>query len=157
MTLLEYEIAASTSPAERSGYYDLMALAGEIHREYFSTFPRLSIRWGHRVSRKTRRSIRLGSYDHRNSEIRIHPSLDVQRVPRFFVQSIIYHEYLHHVLGPAHNRRFHHHERSYRYHRESKEWLKRNLFLLLGRRAKARVARTVNPIAPVPQFQLTLF
>jgi len=157
MRLLEQELAASTSSPERPGYYDIAALAGEIHREYFSSYPRLSIRWGHRVSRKSRRSIRLGSYDHRSAEIRIHPSLDVPRVPRFFIQSIIYHEYLHHVLGPAHNRRFHHHERSYRYHRESKEWLKRNLFVLLGRRAKARAARTVTPIAPLPQFQLLLF
>jgi len=155
--LLEQELISSTSSAERSGRYDLTALAGEIHREYFPTFPRLAIRWGQRVSRKTRRSIRLGSYDHRFAEIRIHPSLDAQRVPRFFIQSIIYHEYLHHVLGPAHNRRFHHHERSYRYHRESKEWLKRNLFVLLGRRGKARPARNVTPIVVVPQFQLPLF
>lgn len=157
MMLLEQAPAASISSAERPGYYDLISLAGEIHREYFSSIPRLSIRWGHRVSRKTRRSIRLGSYDHRSAEIRIHRSLDIPRVPRFFIQSIIYHEYLHHLLGPAHNRRFHHHERSYRYHRESREWLKRNLFVLLGRRAKARPARTVTPIAVVPQFQLPLF
>lgn len=155
--LLEQASAAPASTAERSGYYDLMALAGEIHREYFSGIPRLAIRWGHRVSRKSRRSIRLGSYDHRSAEIRIHPSLDLPRVPRFFIQSIIYHEYLHHVLGPAHNHRFHHHERSYRYHRESKEWLKRNLFVLLGRRARARPARAFTPIAVVQQVQLPLF
>lgn len=155
--VLEQELAAGTSVSARSGYYDLIALAGEIHREYFPGIPRISIRWGHRVSRKTRRSIRLGSYDHRSAEIRVHPSLDVPRVPRFFIQSIIFHEYLHHVLGPAHNRRFHHHERSYRYHRESKEWLKRNLFVLLGRRARSRATRAVIAIFAPPQFQLPLF
>jgi len=46
------------------------------------------------------------------------------------------------MLGPSHNRRFHSHERKFRYHRESKEWIRRNLFLLLGRRARrAGIAR----------------
>ena len=52
---------------------------------------------------------------------------------------MIHHEYLHHVLGANHNRRFHAHERQFRYHRESKEWLRRNLFGLLGLRAKRAV------------------
>ena len=53
---------------------------------------------------------------------------------------MIYHEYLHHVLGPHHNRRFHQHERQFRYHRESQEWIRRNLFLLLGRKKSERPA-----------------
>jgi len=43
---------------------------------------------------------------------------------------------LHHVLGPNHNRRFHSHERKFHYYRESKEWIRYNLLLLLGRRAR---------------------
>jgi predicted SprT family Zn-dependent metalloprotease len=70
------------------------------------------------------------------AEIRIHPSLNARRIPAFFIQSIIHHEYLHHLLGPNHNRRFHSHERRFRYYRESKEWIRRNLFVLLGRRAR---------------------
>lgn len=50
------------------------------------------------------------------------------------VESIIHHEYLHHILGANHNRRFHAQENQYRYHREAQEWIRRNLFLLLGRR-----------------------
>jgi hypothetical protein len=65
---------------------------------------------------------------------------------------VIYHEYLHHVLGPHHNRRFHQQERQFRYHRESQEWIRRNLFLLLGR------PRPVKRVAtPSVQVQALLF
>jgi len=117
---------------------DLEALAEEVRRIYFKGQAPLPIRWGHRIQRRQRRSIRLGSYNHRTGEIRIHPLLDSPAVPAFFVQSVIHHEYLHHVVGARHNRRFHDHERRFRYHRESKEWIRRNLGLLLGRKLKGR-------------------
>jgi hypothetical protein len=118
------------------GHHHLASLASEVHRTYFFKYPQLCVRWGHQTQRKIRRSIRLGSYNHVTAEIRIHPSLNAPRIPAFFIQSIIHHEYLHHVLGPNHNRRFHSHERKFHYYRESKEWIRRNLFLLLGRRAR---------------------
>jgi hypothetical protein len=111
----------------------LESLAREVHRTYFFKYPPLPVRWGQQISRKKRRSIRLGSYNHATAEVRIHPILNSPQIPAFFIQSVIYHEYLHHVLGPHHNRRFHQAERQFRYHRESQEWIRRNLFLLLGR------------------------
>jgi hypothetical protein len=135
-------------------HHHLESLAGEVHRTYFFKYPPLPVRWGQQISRKKRRSIRLGSYNHHTTEIRIHPILDAPGIPAFFIQSVIYHEYLHHVLGPHHNRRFHQHERQFRYHRESQEWIRRNLFLLLGRkkeemlrRAKAAVVKPETPQA----------
>jgi hypothetical protein len=132
----------------------LQSLAGEIHRTYFYKYPPLPVRWGQQISRKKRRSIRLGSYNHATAEVRIHPILNSPSVPAFFVQSVIYHEYLHHVLGPHHNRRFHQHERQYRYHRESQEWIRRNLWLLLGRPRTKRVAPVVTAAEAV---QVALF
>ena len=135
-------------------HHHLESLAAEVHRTYFSKYPPLPVRWGQQISRKKRRTIRLGSYNHHTTEIRIHPILNTAQVPYFFIQSIIYHEYLHHVLGASHNRRFHKHERLFRYYRESQEWLRRNLFLLLGRRKKVLRARPLPPpVAP----QLVLF
>ncbi|PYQ53580.1 MAG: hypothetical protein DMF59_01430 [Acidobacteria bacterium] len=134
------------------GHHHLSSLAAEVHRTYFLKYPPLSVRWGQRIQRKSRRSIRLGSYNHFTNEIRIHPSLNAHNIPAFFIQSIIHHEYLHHMLGPSHNRRFHSHERKFRYHRESKEWIRRNLFLLLGRRAARRAG-----IARAAVSQLVLF
>lgn len=120
----------------QNGPHHLDSLAAEIHRTYFFKVPPLRVRWGHSISRKRRRSIRLGSYNHITLEIRIHPALNSPRIPSFFIQSVIHHEYLHHMLGANHNRKFHAHERQFRYHRESKEWLRRNLWGLLGIRRK---------------------
>lgn len=146
------------TPSPR-GFHDLERLASEIHAEYFSQVMRLPIQWGKRVAQRRRRSIRLGSYDHQSRLIRIHPSLDTAVVPRFFIQSIIYHEYLHHVLGPAHNARFQKHERRFRFHNEAKQWLKRNLPFLLGRKEAARKPLTMRTRRVVTErpAQLQLF
>jgi hypothetical protein len=153
---LLFQTPIKSEPVE--GHHDLDSLAAEVHAAYFRTSARLVIQWGKRIGRKKRRSIRLGSYDGATKIIRIHPSLDTPFVPRFFIQSIIYHEYLHHVLGPSHNMRFHKHERRFVYHRESKQWLKRNLPFLLGRKEEARrpVLRSRPPIVARP-VQLPLF
>jgi hypothetical protein len=131
----------------------LQSLAAEVHRTYFFKYPPLPISWGQQISRKRRRSIRLGSYNHATAEIRIHPMLNTPRTPAFFVQSVIYHEYLHHVLGPKHNRRFHQHERKFLYHRESQEWIRRNLGTLLGMPARKQPVIAAAPV----QVQAALF
>jgi predicted SprT family Zn-dependent metalloprotease len=135
------------------GPHHLESLAAEIHRTYFYKYPPLRVRWGQQITRKRRRSIRLGSYNHVTAEIRIHPLLNASHIPAFFIQSIIHHEYLHHVLGANHNRRFHAHERQFRYYRESKEWIRRNLLALLGMKSSRRAA----PAPPPPAPQLALF
>ena len=136
--------------------HHLPSLADDIHRAYFYKYPPLPVRWGQQISRKRRRSIRLGSYNHHTTEIRIHPILNAPNVPSYFIQSIIFHEYLHHVLGPHHNRRFHQHERHFRHYREAQEWIRRNLFLLLGRKRDELRRGVQTP--PRPQaVQVALF
>ena len=144
------ETQALPLPWTLDGHHHLASLAAEVHRTYFFKYPQLRVRWGHQIQRKSRRSIRLGSYNHVTNEIRIHPSLNAANIPAFFIQSIIHHEYLHHVLGANHDRRFHSHERKFHYYRESKEWIRRNLFLLLGRRVQRQRAARVAP----PQLAL---
>ena len=134
--------------------YRLASLAAEVHRTYFYKYPPLPVRWGQQITRKRRRSIRLGSYNHLTTEIRIHPLLNAPDVPAFFIQSVIFHEYLHHVLGAAHNRRFHKEERKFRYYRESKEWIRRHLWLLLGTKRVRPIV--MQPVAVLPP-QMALF
>jgi CRISPR/Cas system CMR subunit Cmr6 (Cas7 group RAMP superfamily) len=134
--------------------YRLASLAAEVHRTYFYKYPPLPVRWGQQITRKKRRSIRLGSYHHLTTEIRIHPLLNAPDIPAFFIQSVIYHEYLHHVLGARHNRRFHKEERKFRYYRESKEWLRRHLWILLGTK---RVRPIVMPPPKALPPQMVLF
>lgn len=135
--------------------HDLDRLAREVHAEYFRRHEPIPIRWGQRIQRARRRSIRLGSYNSLTREIRIHPLLDSPLVPPFFIQSIIFHEYLHHVLGPRHNSRFHEREKRFRQFDESKRWLRRNLALLLGRSGERRrhPRKRTEPVAQMTLFQ----
>jgi hypothetical protein len=134
-------------------HHYLASLAAEVHRTYFYKYPPLPVRWGQQITRKKRRSIRLGSYNHITTEIRIHPLLNRAGIPAFFIQSVIYHEYLHHVFGASHNRRFHKEERKFRYYRESKEWIRRHLWLLLGTK-RHRIVAMPPPDALPPQMVL---
>lgn len=143
-------------PLPFNTWHHLESLAAEVHRTYFFKYPPLHVRWGQQIARKKRRSIRLGSYNHGTTEVRIHPVLNAPGVPAFFIQSVIYHEYLHHVLGPHHNSRFHRAERQFRYHRESQEWIRRNLWILLGRKKSELRRPQVPPAAPQP-VQAALF
>src|SRR5437868_2082325 len=138
---------------EKTQHY-LQSLASDVHQTYFVKYPPLPVRWGQQITRKRRRSIRLGSYNHQTTEIRIHPLLNSPEIPTFFIQSVIYHEYLHHVLGASHNRRFHKEERKFRYFRESKEWIRRHLWLLLGTK---RVRPIVMPPPKALPPQMALF
>lgn len=143
-------------PVPENTHHHLASLAAEVHRTYFSKYPPLPVRWGHQITRKRRRSIRLGSYNHHTTEIRIHPLLNSPHIPAFFIQSVIHHEYLHHVLGGNHNRRFHAAERKFAYYRESQEWIRRNLFLLLGRKKGEFDPAPAPPRVEAPP-QLALF
>ncbi|AWV90569.1 hypothetical protein [Bradymonas sediminis] len=77
------EVVEGLEPAMRA---DLRAI-GDIH-----------ITWGRRS--QGNRSIRFGSYDFDRKLIRIHPALDRDWVPRYFVAFIIYHELLHALFPP---------------------------------------------------------
>lgn len=139
---------------EAGSFYDLESLLDEIVRDYFPAVERPNIAWGRKIARKKRRSIRLGSYYRPAAMIRIHPLLNAPAVPRFFIQSILYHEMLHHVLGAAHNARFHRQERRFQYHREAREWLRANLGVLLGFRERpARERRVPAAIVAMPRPQ----
>lgn len=146
-------------PVPEQTHHHLQSLASEVHRTYFPEHPPLRVRWGQQIARKRRRSIRLGSYNHLTTDIRVHPLLNAPQIPAFFIQSIIYHEYLHHMLGPHHNRRFHAQERRFRYFREAQQWVGANLFLLLGRR-RSELRPRGEPVlvtSPPQQAQMQLF
>jgi hypothetical protein len=150
-------LGAFPLPLPENTHHHLDSLAAEVHRTYFPDHPPLAVRWGQRITRKKRRSIRLGSYNHVTTEIRIHPLLNSRQIPAFFIQSVIHHEYLHHTLGASHSRRFHANERMFRYYRESQEWIRRNLFLLLGRRRAELDRRGIVVAVRAEIAQLALF
>ncbi len=85
----------------RGTHHDLLAIFDDLDRRYFGSSLHAVITWGKSgPSRRMnpRATIKLGSYSAGERLIRIHPSLDRKWVPRYFVQYIVFHEMLHHVV-----------------------------------------------------------
>lgn len=84
--------------------HDLDAILHDVNQRYFAgTVGDVLITWGRKTRPRDskRTSIKLGSYSATERLIRIHPVLDQRWVPRYFVQYIVYHELLHHLVPEA--------------------------------------------------------
>ena len=78
--------------------------------------------WGRAPKSRTRRTLRLGSFDYWTGIVRMHPVLDQAAVPESFVRYVLFHELLHAAM-PAergtrgrrifHSREFRRREREY--------------------------------------------
>jgi hypothetical protein len=93
-------------------HFDLDALFEEENLARFDGQVNARITWGQRnPTRRRQRSIRFGSYSADDHLIRIHPCLDRDFVPAYFVRFIVFHEMLHAYLGieetPSGRRRIH--------------------------------------------------
>lgn len=87
-------------------------IIGELKDEFIKIdFTKIKITWG-RVTAYRSRCIRFGSYDKKKNIIRLHPILDNDNIPDFFINSIIYHETAHFIVfennrkAKSHNRDF---------------------------------------------------
>jgi hypothetical protein len=60
-------------------------------------FSPLKITWG-RATKQRVRSIRFGSFDKRTLLVRLHPILDNNGIPDYFIYSVIYHEIAHYIV-----------------------------------------------------------
>src|SRR4029078_9779516 len=98
------------------------------------------ITWGPRTGRPRRRnSIKMGSYSVEDRVIRIHRSLELEFVPRYFVEWIVFHEMLHQVHDikvkngrrEFHSKAFLADEASFELYHEAKLWERRHLDALL--------------------------
>ncbi len=78
--------------------HDLLEIYKCMNEEYFGCKVDCGITWGvrRRAGRARRRT--LGSYSASDNLIRINPLLDVARVPRYYVEFVVYHEMLHAAL-----------------------------------------------------------
>jgi hypothetical protein len=120
--------------------YDLAELL-DIQRARFQgvELDDIHITWGR--DGKGRRSIRFGSYDYDRRIIRIHPALDAEWVPEYFVAFIVYHELCHAVIPPReegsrrllHPPEFRELERHFPQYEEAVSWEEDNLHRFLDR------------------------
>lgn len=110
------EFSSRPSLLEPQGQcFDLQELFVKLNEAFFANQVKARIGWGRNTSKRRRKSIRLGVYDHKAREIRIHPALDRPDVPRFFVEFIVFHEMLHQLFPSDRDMGRHvHHPKAFR-------------------------------------------
>lgn len=124
----------------RGEVYDLHRIYSDLNRRFFNNRVKARIQWGPRISRRRRRSIKLGQYIEEDRRIVISPALDRRSVPRYMVEWVVYHEMLHDLLGfkvingvnYAHFPEFRRQEQQYPHYRRATDWEERNLDKLLA-------------------------
>jgi len=124
----------------RGRAHDLAAIFDRLNASEFGGAVRARIGWGAVRPGRRRRTVKTGVYLHEARVIRIHPTLDREEVPEFYVAAVVFHEMLHQVV-PVHERNgrrvvhgaeFRRRERAYPDHLRSREWEKVHLGLLLS-------------------------
>jgi hypothetical protein len=141
----------------RGSHHDLVRVFETLNARFFSDRLEVPITWGRGYGRARRGGLTFGSYDPVLSLIRIHPVLDRPEVPRYFLESVVYHEMLHHHLGGVpdragrtvyHSRAFREAERRYPAHAQALSWEKANLTHLLRASHALERARRDGAWAP---------
>ena len=133
--LLKIKPLRAVSIKTRGRYHDLLSIYKALNAEYFNGNISSSITWGNGGPKYRARKRTLGSYNAQNNMIRINPLLDNNKVPKYFLEFVVYHEMLHADMGVAdngarrsvHSREFKKRETHFRqYHRavawEKKTW-----------------------------------
>lgn len=129
----------------RGRCYDLVEICDSLNSEYFDGTLAVAITWGRKIPRQSRRkrgrqhSVQLGSYAAEENLIRLHRVLDDPAVPRFVVESVVYHELLHAALPAVkrgrrriiHPPEFRRRELEFRHLKEAEAWIDTHLFELL--------------------------
>lgn len=127
----------------RGEIHDLADVYAQLNARHFDNRVQARICWGRRAPGRRRRSIKMGVYLHEQQLIRIHPALDDARVPRLFVELVVFHEMLHQVIPPTegesgrrcvHSRAFREAEERFPGYEKARVWEKQNLGLLLRSR-----------------------
>ncbi|MFT5052976.1 MAG: hypothetical protein ACI8QZ_004414 [Chlamydiales bacterium] len=131
-------------------------VAGPLAADFPDGTPLPHLTWGRRGRSKTRRSLRLGSFDLEANLVRLHPVLDQAAVPEWFVRYVLFHELLHAAIPPVrgkgarwvhHGPQFRRREHAYADHARALTWEEKNLPALI------RSARADRPIAVKTRLQ----
>ncbi len=127
----------------RGRVHDLADIYAALNARHFQNRVHARIGWGRRSQGGRKRSIKMGVYFHDQKVIRIHPALDDERVPRHFIDMVVFHEMLHQIFPPAvdgagrrivHGKDFRVAERRFPGYERARAWEKAHLHLLLKQR-----------------------
>jgi len=126
----------------RGRKHDLRTMFDQVNDRYFQGMVDAHVSWGRRTRARPERqraSIKLGTYCADRKLIRIHPTLDRSWVPRYFVEYVLFHEMLHHMIPmpvrdgrrELHSVEFRQSEQRFRHYTRALDWERRNLGRLL--------------------------
>jgi hypothetical protein len=130
----------------RGHAHDLLQVLAQVNEQYFAgAISDVLITWGRRTrpsSGPKRNAIKLGTYSSAERLIRVHPALDAEWVPRYFLAYIVFHELLHHVVPPLvsggraelHPPEFRRRERDFRHFERALAWEQKHIDRLLRAR-----------------------
>ena len=119
--------------------HDLRAVYDRLNRAFFDGRLDMRITWGSARRCPAQRSIKIGTYQVEDRLIRVHPVLDQEMVPRYFLDWIVFHEMLHgkHTIRRIGGRRCFHppefarEEKHFPDYWRARAWEKANLDRLL--------------------------
>lgn len=145
ITANSHKIRASrpvTRPLQtRGAAHDLAEVLATVNAQYFGgALGDVLITWGRRTRPRgeKRETIKLGSYSATERLIRVHPALDRDWVPRYFLSYIVFHELLHHVIpaapGSLHPPALLRREREFRHYERALAWEQKHIDRLLRSR-----------------------
>jgi hypothetical protein len=122
-------------------YHNLQEIVDYLNKLYFKDSVNVQITWGNALTSqpKHHHSVKMGTYSLEDRIIRIHLALDRDFVPRYFVESVVYHEMLHQIIGvdvvngrnSYHTAEFYELERQFDHYNLAKRWEKENITRLL--------------------------
>ena len=127
----------------RGRVHDLADIYASLNARCFENNVHARIGWGRRGPGGRKRSIKMGVYFHDQKIIRLHPALDDERVPRHFVEMVVFHEMLHQVFPPevdeqgrriVHGPEFRRAEKQFPGYEKARAWERSHLHLLLRQR-----------------------
>lgn len=132
---LREKVARKVNIKSSGRHYDLKGIYESVNMEYFGNMVAASITWGTKSPRYAVRRRTLGSFSSHSNTIRINPILDSARIPRYFIEFIVYHEMLHANMGvektsngrrSVHSREFKERERRFRGYERAMAWEKKD-------------------------------
>jgi hypothetical protein len=87
-------------------HHDLRAIFDKLNGRYFrNALKRYKIHWGRKRRQRPVAYFIFGTIQEEDRVIRIHPLLDANWVPRWFLEFVIYHEMLHSVVPDIYDRK----------------------------------------------------
>ena len=109
-------------------FYKLLDIYSSLNNDYFNGMVSAAITWGVKRGKRAVRKRTLGSYCRNGKIIRINPVLDSIKVPRYYIEYIVYHEMLHADMdaeaGRVHSKEFKRRERLFEHYKKALAWEK---------------------------------